>query len=110
MAASVEMKLDFTSNGFAVLSFVLISLSSYTCGQIQCPAPFVRVFPNGTADFDSLPPGGEDVDPVYDPGAIGGWYDLAEGFVDAVRPGSLPYSKCFKLTQLAGERGLQLPS
>ena len=85
------MEMSFTSYGFKVLWLVAVSLT-YTSGQFQCPASFVNVFSNGTADFDSLPAGAEDVEPVYDPGPIGGWYSLARGFVDVVRPGSLPFS------------------
>lgn len=97
IAASGEMKPgSYFSNGCKVLSLLVISLS-YTCGQIQCPSAFVTILSNGTADFDGLPAGAEDVDPVYDPGAIGGWYNLAGGFVDVVRPGSLPYSTCIPM-------------
>ncbi len=47
---------------------------------------------NGQLNFSALPEGGTPFTYSYDP-AIGGWYDLANGFVDTVRPGSLPYSK-----------------
>jgi hypothetical protein len=98
-----------TSNGILVVSLVVIYLT-YTCGQsqLQCPSGLVTVFPNGTADFGSLPAGAEDVDPVYDPGPIGGWYSLARGFVDVVRPGSLPYGMYVCLVCIAD--GLALRS
>lgn len=79
------------SSGFRVIVLVVIS-SSFSWGQqLQCQTETVTVFRNGTADFGSLPAGAQDIVPVHDPGPIGGWYDLAGKFVDAVRPGNLPY-------------------
>lgn len=52
----------------------------------------VTVDGNGNLVFPPLPEGGTDFTYEYDP-AIGGWYDLANGFVDMVRPGGLPYGE-----------------
>lgn len=77
---------------------VLVSLIVPNGGQIQCPANLLTYFPNNsTVIFNPLPPGAENTMPEYDPGPIGGWYNLAARFVDAVRPGSLPYGKDLQL-------------
>lgn len=47
--------------------------------------------------FEPLPPGAGPVQPVYDPGPVGGWYDLANRFANAARPGGLPYGTCEEL-------------
>lgn len=59
---------------------------------VQCPRDSVSVN-NGSLMFRPLSPGTDNTNPSYNPGAIGGWYSLASGFVDVVRSGSLPYSK-----------------
>ena len=59
---------------------------------VQCPRDSVSVS-NGSLMFSPLSPGSANTDPNYDPGAIGGWYSIASGFVDVVRSGSLPYSE-----------------
>lgn len=59
---------------------------------VQCPRDSVSVN-NGSLMFRPLSPGTANTDPNYDPGAIGGWYSLASGFVDVVRSGSLPYNQ-----------------
>ena len=77
-----------------LLALSLLSLVCCGWGQgIQCTRPFVRPAPDGTLDFEELPAGADPVQPEYDPGPIGGWYSLAGGFVDAARPGSLPYGE-----------------
>lgn len=73
---------------------LLLSLLGCCTGQIQCNGPLVAVNTNGRLNFSSLPAGAPFVQPVYNPGAVGGWYDLAGGFVDVVRPGNLPYGTC----------------
>lgn len=60
---------------------------------VQCPRDSVSVDDDGSLMYRPLSPGTADIDPSYDPGAIGGWYSLAAGFVDVVRSGSLPYSE-----------------
>ena len=80
-------------NGLRVLALMLISLVSICCGQIQCTRSYVTQSPDGELEFEGLPPGAPNVGPRYNPGPVGGWYSLAGGFVDVVRPGSLPYGK-----------------
>ena len=77
-----------------VFLLVVLSLSSLGCGQLQCRNDLLAVT-DGSIDFDPLPAGQSDEIPAYNPGAVGGWYDLAGRFVDAVRPGSLPYGKFY---------------
>lgn len=73
---------------------LLVLLSApHLARAVQCPSDSVLVGSNGTLVFRALPPGSDNSDPVYDPGAIGGWYSLAGGFVDVVRSGSLPYGE-----------------
>ena len=76
-----------------LVAVVLSLLSSAPLmGAVQCPRDSVTV-DNGSLVFRALSPGTANTDPNYDPGAIGGWYSLASGFVDVVRSGSLPYSE-----------------
>ncbi len=82
---------------FKVFVLLLISLSSSygQIRQIQCPRPLLTVTDDGDVVFDPFPStsnAANDV-PVYNPGPIGGWHNLAGSFVDAVRSGSLPYGK-----------------
>lgn len=82
----------------SVLTLGLIGLLSLTAlptsGQIelQCPNELLTIS-NGTITFSPISEGSGPVDASYDPGAAGGWYALANGFVDAVRPGSLPFGE-----------------
>ena len=74
----------------------LLSLTALpTSGQIeqQCPTELLTISSNGTITFSPLSNGSGPVDASYDPGAAGGWYALANGFIDAVRPGGLPFGK-----------------
>lgn len=71
---------------------VLLSSAPPLVGSVNCPANSVMVS-NGTLMFQPLSPGSDNIDPMYNPGAIGGWYSLAAGFVDVVRSGSLPYGE-----------------
>ena len=66
---------------------------------VQCPRDSVSIN-NGSLMFRPLSPGTANTDPNYDPGAIGGWYSMASGFVDVVRSGNLPYSEYNKLFYL----------
>ena len=59
---------------------------------VQCPRDSVSLS-NESLLFRPLSPGTANTEPNYDPGAIGGWYSIASGFVDVVRSGSLPYSE-----------------
>lgn len=60
--------------------------------RVQCSGrQFVTRTPSGSISYSPLPAGSGLVNSTYDPGVIGGWYSLARGFVDVVRPGSLPY-------------------
>lgn len=81
-----------------VLTVVLLSLSCCSA-QIQCPDSILTFNPDGSVDFGSLelPSGADPVDPSYNPGPAGGWYALAAGFVNVVRPGSLPYGWCVNM-------------
>jgi len=64
--------------------------------DITCPAEQI-VLSNGSVEYSELPtttPVSIPVSiPVYDPGAIGGWYNLIASFVDGISPGTLPYGK-----------------
>ena len=60
--------------------------------DISCPAELL-VNSNGTLEYSELPTTTPVPVPGYDPGAIGGWFNLAGLFVDAARPGTLPYGK-----------------
>lgn len=74
-------------------ALLVLSSAPLLVRGVQCPSDSVLVGRNGTLVFRPLSPGSDNSDPVYDPGAIGGWYFLAAGFVDIVRPGTLPYGK-----------------
>ena len=77
------------------LLFLLLHVFVLSCcsGQ-QCPRQGLTTFSgNGSVTFTPLPPGSDNINPTYDPGPVGGWFNLARGFVDAARPGGLPYSK-----------------
>ena len=67
------------------------SALAFVSGQIQCPARPATLNSDGTVTYSPLPSGSDLFNNSYNPGAIGGWYSLASGFVDAVRPGNLPY-------------------
>ena len=69
----------------------VIILNSFANGQLQCPVNRVDVLDNGTVLFGPLSPGSGPVDASYDPGAIGGWNSLANGFIDAVQSQPLPF-------------------
>ena len=79
-----------------LLALAVVFLSLLTAPPlleaVQCPRDSVSVN-NGSLMFRPLSPGTANTDPNYDPGAIGGWYSLASGFVDVVRSGNLPYSE-----------------
>ena len=78
----------------ATLAAVLLpSASGQQPPQLQCPVAQLRILPNGSVVFDPLPAGADFVQPTVDTGPASGWYALAAGFVDVVRPGSLPYGK-----------------
>ena len=70
------------------LSFVSLAASA-----AQCPAVPVSVNDDGSLTFRPLSTRSGDTGSNYDPGAIGGWYSLPSGFIDAVRSGSLPYGE-----------------
>ena len=75
--------------GRHLFQFILLMVSVSIC--CSSSGQFLTENSNGTVTFTGLPAGSGPVSSNYDPGAIGGWYSLASGFVDAVRPGSLPY-------------------
>jgi hypothetical protein len=82
-----------TSQLFSVVAVFLSLLTTLPLSEaVQCPRDSVSVS-NGSLMFRPLSPGTANTDPNYDPGAIGGWYSMASGFVDVVRSGSLPYSE-----------------
>jgi len=64
--------------------------------DIICPAELI-VVSNGSVDYSELPTTTPVSIPVYNPGGIGGWYSLVGGFVDGIRPGTLPYGKHMSL-------------
>ena len=82
-----------------ILPVLVCTLAGLSCssGQFECPQQPVTRNPDGTLTYSPFPPGTDSLDTSYNPGAIGGWYSLASGFVDLIRPGSLPYGKCSKL-------------
>ncbi len=73
---------------------VLLMVVAHTSGQLQCPNRQVEFFPNGSVNFDPLHSGNGMVDATFDTGPARGWYGLAAGFVNVVRPGDLPYGMC----------------
>ncbi len=76
-----------------VLATSLLVLGLATAQQqLQCPAETVTEV-DGELIFGPLSPGSGAVDATYDPGTIGAWNALANGFVDAVRSGSLPFGE-----------------
>lgn len=102
MAAAIRtMRSSSHRGGLIVLSIclagVLLQLLPSASGQrppqLQCPVAQLRILPNGSVVFDPLPAGADFVQPTVDTGPASGWYALAAGFVDVVRPGSLPYGK-----------------
>jgi len=60
--------------------------------DITCPAELIFIS-NGSVEYSELPTTTPISIPVYDPGAIGGWYNPIASFVDGIRPGTLPYGK-----------------
>ena len=90
----LAMEVPSGSRVLLPLMGVILMLSSapLLVRAVQCPAESVSV-DNGTLTYRPLSPGTETEDPVYNAGAIGGWYSLASGFVDVVRSGSLPYGE-----------------
>ena len=94
------MKPSTGSHTRLLVSASLLFFLSMLCGcsgQIQCGGRLLTRHPNGTVMFEPLPPGAGPVQPVYDPGPVGGWYDLANRFANAARPGGLPYGTCEEL-------------
>ncbi|XP_064382780.1 prominin-1-like [Halichondria panicea] len=73
-----------------VLAVSLLALASVVMAQQQCPADSVTE-ENGQLIFAELSEGAGLVDATYDPGSLGAWNSLANGFVNAVRSGGLPY-------------------
>lgn len=77
----------------------VVTLLSFTAlptfGQLnlQCPSHLLTIAPNGSINFAPLSEGSGLVDASYVPGIAAGWYALANGFVDTVRPGGLPYGE-----------------
>ena len=74
---------------------VLLSSTPLLVKSVTCPEKSVMVSGNGSLTFSPLSPGADNIDPTYNPGAIGGWYALAAGFVDVTRSGTLPYGEYF---------------
>lgn len=89
------------SNGRLGLSALILVavLMHTTCGQVQpqCSAELLQISPNGIITFSPLSEGSGPVDASYDAGAAGGWYALANGFIDAVRSGGLPFGECSRV-------------
>ena len=76
-----------------LLALGLPSVLQLSLGQeITCPAEQI-VISNGSVEYSELPTTTPVSIPVYDPGAIGRWYNLIASFVDGIRPGSLPCCK-----------------
>ena len=79
--------------GFALL----LSVVPLAVRTLQCPDVPVQRLSNGSLVFRPLSAGPQESNPIYDPGAIGGWYSLPSGFIEVVRSGSLPYGNCRQL-------------
>lgn len=71
---------------------LLALLGLATAQQLQCPTETVTEV-NGELVFGPLSEGSGPVDATYNPGTIGGWNALANGFVDTVRSGDLPFGE-----------------
>ena len=82
------------SQATAVVLFWLAASSlAVLCSALRCPDEPVSVSSNGSLIFRRLSTRSDGSEPSYDPGAIGGWYSMAAGFIEVVRSGSLPYGR-----------------
>ena len=78
----------------SLIGAVLFFCFSLPLAVTQCPDVSVSVnTTSGSLIFRPLSSRSTGGNPDYDPGAIGGWYSLASGFIEVVRSGSLPYGK-----------------
>ena len=74
-----------------VLLMILVSCTAQL--DLQCPSTPL-VISDGTITFTPLSEGSGPVDATYNASLVSRtWYSLANGFVDAVRSGGLPYGK-----------------
>ena len=71
---------------FVVLTCFVVSTGVFAQNNV--------VFDNGTISFAPVPTSTGSFSPVtYDDRGLGGYYGMANGFVDVVRSGSLPYGE-----------------
>jgi prominin 1 len=78
----------------AVLSVVALLLAAVSgqSSSLECREDTrVTRTPNGVLVYGALPPTDAPDTEDYNPQGLGGWYDLARGFVNAVQPENLPY-------------------
>ena len=80
---------------YACSSLVLAVLMCIADAQVdlQCPSTPLTIS-DGTINFTLLSEGSGPVDATYSASFVSRtWYSLANGFVDTVRSGGLPYSE-----------------
>ena len=80
----------------AVLSVVALLLAAVSgqSSSLECREDTrVTRAPNGDLMYGSLPPTDAPDTEDYNPQGLGGWYDLARGFVNTVQPQNLPYGE-----------------
>ena len=72
----------------------LLALFTGIVFRLSESTPGNTVFDNGTISFAPVPTSTGGFSPsVYDARGLDGYYAVANGFVDAVRSGSLPYGE-----------------
>lgn len=78
----------------ALLLALSCSVALAQSPPLQCSSydGSVRVV-NGQLEFNPLSRDNEYDIPDYNPGPLVGWYAMANGFNNAVRPGGLPYGE-----------------
>ena len=81
------------------IASVLLLSALQMSSAVQCPTGTVRVV-NGELAFPKVSQVNFSMIPESSSGMLGGWYAMAGDFVDAVRPGGLPYCEAGAFTRL----------
>ena len=78
--------------GMFIAVVLLVYMQLHVSFAVECKAGRVMVPAAGSLVFPDVPRNitYEEISD-YDGGPLSGWYSMAGGFVDAVRPGGLPY-------------------
>ena len=107
-----QQRLAASIFSYAYSSLVLALLMCVVDAQIdlQCPSTPLTIS-NGTINFTPLSEGSGPVDATYNPTLVSRtWYSLANGFVDTVRSGGLPYGKSSSIMYSSLQMCTCLPS